>query len=160
MKKITIGPIGLEHSEELSELLLSTKMNPSGSGNVVNGFIKHINSEQCRGLGLFVNGHLVSGGQLTAQKYSHGHEIGLWTHSEYQNNGYGYQVARALIEFGFNSLLAHRIFGKTFINNVAAIKVMEKLNMVKEGELRDVGFKDNNYFNEVYYSILENEFRE
>jgi ribosomal-protein-alanine N-acetyltransferase len=106
-----------------------------------------------------VDGVFVAGGQLTQQKYPHAWEMGYWVHKQHQRRGYGMQAAQSLLGVAFTELKAHRVFAKTFSNNVASLRILVKLGMRREGVLRDVGFKDGVYYDEHWFGMLAHEWR-
>ncbi|NVO21617.1 MAG: GNAT family N-acetyltransferase [Bacteroidetes bacterium] len=63
-------------------------------------------------------------------------ELGYWIGEPYWNQGYATEAARAIIDFGFQSLGLHKIYANYFSNNAASGRVMEKIGMVQEGYLR------------------------
>ena len=56
-------------------------------------------------------------------------EIGYGFIEEYQNKGYATESARALIDWAFGTNEADFIVAETANNNIASIKVLEKLGM-------------------------------
>ena len=55
--------------------------------------------------------------------------IGWAINPEYQNKGYATEAARVLIDYGFDNLSLGGIYAFTDVNNMASVKVMEKLGM-------------------------------
>jgi RimJ/RimL family protein N-acetyltransferase len=51
--------------------------------------------------------------------------------------GYGTEVNRVL-DFGFNDLNLHRIKAGCAVENIASIKVLEKVGMIREGRGRQL----------------------
>lgn len=86
-------------------------------------------------------------------------EIGYYILPDYWGNGYGPEIAKLLLEIGFWDIKLHRLYGRCNVNNIASQKVMEKIGMTKEGELRKVRFKDNEWVNEYMYGILLEEWK-
>ena len=75
----------------------------------------------------------------------------------YWGRGYATEVARALVQFGFDTLHLHRIEAGAATENIASVRVLEKIGMTCEGIGRKVlptpgGWKDN-----YRYAILEND---
>jgi len=56
-------------------------------------------------------------------------DIGFRFFKKEWNKGYATESAKAVLYFGFNSLGIDQIIGRTAPNNVASIKVLEKLHM-------------------------------
>jgi RimJ/RimL family protein N-acetyltransferase len=144
-------------AESLKDLFLSIGMSTDRTTQHALGFIKWVNSKPVIGRKLVINGALVGGGQLTVQKYPHAAELGFWVHRNYQRHGYGYRIAALLINYAFAEMKLHRVFAKTSSTNPGSLRILEKTGMKREGVLRDVGFKDSRYCDEIYYGILQNE---
>ena len=63
------------------------------------------------------------------------HEIG-WIYSRrFWRQGYAYEAARALIDYGFGSLGLHKVCAET-IDRVKSVPLMKKLGMQEEGVFR------------------------
>jgi ribosomal-protein-alanine N-acetyltransferase len=92
-------------------------------------------------------------------------EIGYIFNPAYQNKGYASEAARAVIEYAFTELGAHRIVGHCSPENTPSWKVLEKCGMKREGLLRknfllgkDAG--GNPVWLDSYeYAMLEEDFR-
>jgi [ribosomal protein S5]-alanine N-acetyltransferase len=77
---------------------------------------------------------------------------------EYRSKGIGTEVAKLLLEYGFNSLNLNRIWVGNISNNIAAIKSVDKLGFKTEGVLRSTIFKNNKYHDVVIRGILKDEY--
>ena len=49
------------------------------------------------------------------------------------NQGYGTEIGKALLKFGFDELNLHRIIARCDAENIASYRVMEKIGMLREG---------------------------
>jgi ribosomal-protein-alanine N-acetyltransferase len=80
------------------------------------------------------------------------------THPAYWRQGYSTEALIKLLEFGFIDLQLHRIEAGCAVENIASIRVLEKVGMIREGRKRKIlpirGSWTDNYF----YSILETDF--
>ena len=86
-------------------------------------------------------------------------EIGINIGFENINKGYGFEALTAYIAYAFSEANIHRIFASTDTRNAACIRLLEKLQMTKEGVLRkNVLMPDGKYYDEVLYSILFDDF--
>jgi [ribosomal protein S5]-alanine N-acetyltransferase len=85
-------------------------------------------------------------------------EVWFKIHLDHWNKGYTTEALEKLIEFGFKELGLHRIEAGCAVENIASIKVLEKVGMTKEGMKRKKlpirGEWKDNYF----YAILEEDF--
>ena len=58
-------------------------------------------------------------------------DIAVW------GNGYGTESARALLQWGFDTLDLNRVQSEADTRNAACARVLEKLGFVREGTLRE-----------------------
>ena len=73
--------------------------------------------------------------------------------------GYATEAARALIEFAFESLGAHRVHAGCDTRNTASARVLEKVGMRYEESVRhNVRLRDG-WRDSYHYAILEDEWR-
>lgn len=87
-------------------------------------------------------------------------ELGYWIGKAYWNRGYCTEAARAVLEYGFDQLLLHKITSSHFARNPYSGKVLCKIGMRKEGFLKKHVVKGNNYENLIVYGILRKEWEE
>jgi RimJ/RimL family protein N-acetyltransferase len=76
-----------------------------------------------------------------------------------RRNGIGIQMVKKIVEFGFDTLMLHRIDLLVFDFNFPAIQCYEKAGFVKEGHLREVRRIKDEYWSSYLMSILEDEWR-
>lgn len=74
-----------------------------------------------------------------------------------RNKGYGKELMRAVVDYGFNALKLHRLTLKVFDFNKQAIECYKKIGFVHEGTLRDVLFHEGKYWSVHLMSVLSNE---
>ena len=67
-------------------------------------------------------------------------DLGYRFKENYWGKGYGYEAAKATIDYGFNSLKLKRIVATALPENIASWKIMEKCGMKCIGDIID---KDN-----------------
>src|ERR1700686_3773781 len=63
-------------------------------------------------------------------------ELGYWIGVRFWGKGYATEAARAMVEYGFETLGLHRIFASHFANNLASARVLRKIGMRREGSQR------------------------
>jgi RimJ/RimL family protein N-acetyltransferase len=63
-------------------------------------------------------------------------ELGYWIGVPYWGKGYATEAARAMVQYGFETLQLHRIFASHFANNSASARVLRKIGMHHEGSQR------------------------
>lgn len=94
--------------------------------------------------------------KLGNPKYN-GAEVWYKIHPKYWNNGYATEALKEVLNFGFNTLKLHRIEAGCAVANLASIKVLEKVGMLREGRCRKIlplatGWADN-----FEYAILSSD---
>lgn len=85
-------------------------------------------------------------------------EVWFKIHKDFWRKGYTTEALTKLLEFGFNELKLHRIEAGCAVENIASSKVLEKVGMIREGMKRKnlpirEEWKDN-----YFYAILEEDF--
>jgi RimJ/RimL family protein N-acetyltransferase len=86
-------------------------------------------------------------------------DMGCELSPEHWNLGYATEATRAMLAFGFEQLGLHRISASTMSANTGAWRVLEKLGMKREGELRETTLLADGWANSVIYGLLEHEWR-
>jgi RimJ/RimL family protein N-acetyltransferase len=88
-------------------------------------------------------------------------EIGWILHRDYWKQGYGTEMGKAILEFGFDELPLRRLFAFCDDENIGSYRVMEKIGMRREGlyiEGRPAHkLSDKKYSDELSYAILKDE---
>jgi len=76
-----------------------------------------------------------------------------------RRKGIGIQMVKKIVEYGFNTLVLHRIDLLVFDFNFPAIQCYQKAGFVKEGRLREARRIKDEYWSSYLMSILENEWK-
>ncbi len=84
-------------------------------------------------------------------------EMGYWAGVPFWGQGYTTEAARALLDYGFRALNLHRIFARHFKRNPASGRVMQKIGMRFEGELREDVLHFDGFEDTCFYGILRQE---
>lgn len=90
-------------------------------------------------------------------------EIGYVFNPSYYGKGYATESCRIILSYGFNQLNAYRIVAMCNPENTSSWKLLERLNMRREGHLRkNIYFKHDKHgdpiWNDTYeYAILADE---
>ena len=87
-------------------------------------------------------------------------EIGYVLSNDYWGKGYGQEIARELLSFGFNLLDVHRIQARYICGNERSLRVMERIGMVYEGTARGLMLVKGEYKDIGCCSILQEEYFE
>lgn len=94
------------------------------------------------------------------------YEIGYVFNSKYQRQGYATESARAVMDYGFKILKVRRVVAMCNPENEASWRLMERLNMRREGHLlQNIWFKKDEHNQPIWldtyeYGILFSEWRE
>ncbi|EEM13941.1 MULTISPECIES: GNAT family N-acetyltransferase [Bacillus] len=98
-------------------------------------------------------------GHIVFHKYfgEHTYEIGWVFNPKYFNKGYASEAAQATLKYGFKEMKLHRIIATCQPQNTPSYRVMEKIGMRREGYFRKCIPHGNEWWDEYYYSILEEE---
>ncbi len=100
-------------------------------------------------------------GLLGLIRQDHGQgEMGWALGVEYRGQGYATEAARALMDYGFNSLGLHRIHADTGTDNLASCRMMERLGMRREGLLRGAVYEEGQWVDRYVYGVLADEWRD
>ncbi len=85
-------------------------------------------------------------------------EIGYRFNPEFQGQGYAFEAVSNMVQWLFDVAKAHKVMALCDPENHPSYKLMEKLNMQREGCLRQ-HFKLGQQWRDVYvYGLLQNEF--
>lgn len=88
-------------------------------------------------------------------------EIGWILHKDYWKQGFGTEMGKCILEFGFSKLGLHRIIALCDTENHGSYRIMERIGMRREGcflEARPANkFSDKKYGDEYSYAILKDE---
>lgn len=85
--------------------------------------------------------------------------IGYELDSRYWGQGYATEAARAILQFGFETLAMHRVWSWCIADNVGSARVLEKIGMRLEGRLRQKEFIKGHWRDHLLYAILDHEWR-
>ena len=78
---------------------------------------------------------------------------------QHWGHGYATEAARAMVDFGFETLGLHRIWGECVPENAASRRVMEKLGMKREARMRQTQWFKGRWWDTLVYAVLEDEWR-
>lgn len=81
-------------------------------------------------------------------------EIGWAIRWEDWGKGYAAEAAQEMLAFAFHEQNAHRVVAFCHAENLASVKVMEKIGMQKEGRLRQTRWFHERWADELVYAIL------
>jgi len=86
-------------------------------------------------------------------------ELGIFIENKYyQNNGYGTEALRLLVDYAFRILGIENIMLRVFDYNERAKKSYEKVGFKKIGVRRHSHYYNNERHNEIYMDIVKEDF--
>lgn len=85
-------------------------------------------------------------------------EVWYKIHKNHWDMGYTTEALTKLLNFGFKELKLHRIEAGCAVENIASIKVLEKVGMTKEGMKRKKLPIRGNWKDNYFYAILDEDF--
>lgn len=85
-------------------------------------------------------------------------EVGIVLLPAFCRNGYGSEILRAFLRFGFETLGMHRVYGKCDELNRASARLMEKCGLVYEGTLREHVWLRDHWRSTRYYGMVAGEY--
>jgi RimJ/RimL family protein N-acetyltransferase len=86
--------------------------------------------------------------------------IGYCFNRIYWNAGFGTEAAEALVLYGFEQLGLHRIWATCDLENTASVKILEKVGMKREAQLRENVWMRGKWRDSLVYAMLDREWFE
>ncbi|OJF93269.1 GNAT family N-acetyltransferase [Alkalibacterium sp. 20] len=111
------------------------------------------------GIELKETGKLIGTIDLRVKDENHRAIMGYALNKNYHGKGYMTEAAEAILTYAFETMKLDCVAALHDERNEVSGKVMERIGMQREGVMRHVGkWKNGEYFNDVYYSILKEEY--
>ncbi len=86
-------------------------------------------------------------------------EIGYFLGKEYWNRGYASEAVKLILEYCFRYMNLRKVFARTYENNVASIRVLEKNGFRLVGKLRKHMWTPEGYVDVLFYDIMREEWK-
>ncbi len=86
-------------------------------------------------------------------------DIGFELDPDHWGQGYASEGALAMVEFGFSQLGLHRIWARCLADNARSVRVLERLGMRREGQLRENESFKGRFWDTLLYGLLEHEWQ-
>jgi len=86
-------------------------------------------------------------------------DIGYELAAEHWGKGYATEAAHAMVDFGFRELKVHRVSAGCVAENTASVRVLERLGLRLEGQLRESTYFKDRWWDARLYAILEEGWR-
>ncbi|WP_242275194.1 GNAT family N-acetyltransferase [Bacillus cereus group sp. BfR-BA-01445] len=122
-------------------------------------FVNKNMGENAKNFPVILIGENILIGHIVFHKYfgEHTSEIGWVFNPKYFNKGYASEAAQATLKYGFKEMKLHRIIATCQPENTPSYRVMEKIGMRREGYFKKCIPHGNEWWDEYYYAILEEE---
>lgn len=76
---------------------------------------------------------------------------------DYWGKGYGYQIMRQLLDWGFEGLNLRRLYLNVFDFNERAIALYKKCGFKEEGRLREMVYRHGKYHDILTFGLMKDE---
>ncbi len=107
-----------------------------------------------------VSGELIGGcGLHSRREASREYETGYCFRRDWWGKGVGSETVRALVDFGFKNLRAHRIYAQVSPGNDASARILERLGFRLESHLRRDEFVREEWHDTLLYAVLDEEWQ-
>jgi [ribosomal protein S5]-alanine N-acetyltransferase len=122
-------------------------------------FVTSTLEDQARGTGLHLaivlgESGMLGGVGLRIESEHRRAELGYWIGLPYWGNGYATEAARAIVQYGFETLGLHRIFASHVTHNPASGRILRKIGMRHEGVHRAHILKWGEFLDLEMYGML------
>ncbi|MDD3160101.1 MAG: GNAT family protein [Candidatus ainarchaeum sp.] len=87
-------------------------------------------------------------------------EIGYWIGKKYWNQGIMTESINLILNFAFNDLKLKRVYARVMHPNMASSRLLENSGFKYEGQVRKGTYRNDVWVNDLFYSILDNEYNE
>lgn len=84
-------------------------------------------------------------------------EIGYFLGREYWNRGYASEAVKLTLEYCFRYLNLRKVYARTYENNMASIRVLEKNGFKLVGRLRKHAYTPDGYVDVLFYDLFREE---
>jgi ribosomal-protein-alanine N-acetyltransferase len=86
--------------------------------------------------------------------------VGWLLGRQYRGQGIATEAVKALVTFGFESMGLHRIYARTGSRNIRSWRLMERIGMRREAQLRRSHKVEGEWDDEFIYAVLADEWRQ
>lgn len=169
-ERIYLSPVNIEDVEKYVEWFCDFKMTDglgrSGELMTIKGEKEYLENATNNKLDFAIvkleNDELI--GNCGFNEIDHKHrkgEIGLFIGDENnRSKGYGKEILKILLDYGFNYLNLNNIMLRVKSFNERAINCYKKVGFKEIGRRRESYFLNGKYYDDIYMDILASEFKE
>ena len=144
------------------QLINSYDLFVHSSLNFIEESFKRFSSSTCQGFFIYDKRSKQFLGTLKLDKidmFRRSTEIGLMIgESSFQGKQVGTQVMQLIIDYSFNVLGLHRIWGGTSEYNKGMITLFKKYNFTEEGRFKDANYISGKYSDNIYFGLIKKEY--
>lgn len=97
---------------------------------------------------------LVGGIRLVPNVAFNSAELGFWVGKDYWRKGYTREAAERVMQFAFHELQFNRINAHAMVENIASLKLLEKLGFQQEGIHPELVLKWDSYKDVITFGLL------
>ncbi len=120
-------------------------------------YLEHRGTSSCRRLFVYVARNRQTNeiiGQFGLSRIHPGvASLGFGIASWHWGKGYGTEVARQALAYGFGGLRLHRICADVALENIASRRVVEKVGMIREDLMRETIWAQGRWWTEIKYVV-------
>ncbi|MCI8805918.1 MAG: GNAT family N-acetyltransferase [Clostridiales bacterium] len=146
-KRLILRPFDIKDYSDFQEYITDNKVNKYlGISTPINPevikllFNSNINNPLCWAMELKSSGKVIGDFHLDNIVENYLAHIGFAINSLYHKQGYGSEAAAEIVKFGITKLNLGKIRAISLIQNIASIKLLEKLYFEKEALIYDYDF--------------------
>jgi RimJ/RimL family protein N-acetyltransferase len=97
---------------------------------------------------------------INVDQQSRNAELGVFIgDKEFWGKGIGTKAISLMLDYGFKTLNFHRVYLRVFAPNQRGVHCYEKIGFKHEGNMREAYFLDGEYVDDLFMSILKEEWR-
>lgn len=109
----------------------------------------------CCAVELIEEGRLIGTARISVADATHrSGDIGYALNDEYSGKGYMSEAVHRILQIGFNELGLHRVWATADVQNTASWRLMERVGMQREGQLRQSRLVRGKWRDSYIYSRL------
>ena len=168
--RLSLLKLSIPYADEFSALLqdkevaATTLMLPfpcskKEAGTIIREYLDEEKHRKSMRWGIFLEDKMIGGIRLVPNLRFNSAEVGFWLGRDYWRNGYTYEAAKAVINFGFEELKFNRIEAHSMTENRSSILLLEKLGFTQEGYHPDLVIKWGEYKDVLTFGLLRKNYQ-
>ena len=130
----------------------------SDAATRIANYVKHRGDDANRRLLVYAARRKCDGALIGSVSLARSHpeiaSLGLSVAATHGGRGFGTELARRILAFGFGDVRLNRIAADVAVDNHPSLRVMEKIGMQHEGVSRDCIFAQGRWWTEAKFAML------